>query len=600
MRTLTVTTCLYLYTCISGSLSHCYWSLSHWYTLYILWSPLSLFLAYRLYSLCISGSLCHWYTLYIGLASDDVTKHSNAWQRGKLVLNKGSAPHTQKHAGRKVPHWAKLYIPSWRGLNGFANPFTAQCVTFQKIMGIGQVRGRFSIDRRSPSMLLYGTLSLCTTNFVGCGAVTQHLQALYRGLSLTVTGLYSPVYLGVPLSLLLVIFPVYIGVPPRLTVTGLLFPVYIVVPLSLLLVYIPCRYRGPSLTVTGLYSLYISGSLSHCYWSIFPVNCKSRIFHMHVIFVYFVCGGFRTKIKCMRKGQIKSENRQRSATARKFYAYERSESPGYENWVRTKYSGFTIYRGPSLTITSLYSLYISGSLSHCYWSIFPVDIGVPLSLLLVYIPCIYRGPSLTITSLYSLYISGSLSHCYWSIFPVYIGVPLSLSLVYIPCVYRGPSLTITSLYSLYISGSLSHCYWSIFPVDIVVPLSLLLVYIPCIYRGPSLTVTGHIPCIYRGPSLTVAGHIPCIYRGPSLTVTGHIPCIYRGPSLTVTGLYSLCISGSLSHCYWSIFPVYIGSLSHCYWSIFPVYIGVPLSLLLVYIPCVYRGPSLTVTGLYSL
>ena len=29
----------------------------------------------------------------IGLASDDVTKRSNAWQRGKLVVNKGSAPY---------------------------------------------------------------------------------------------------------------------------------------------------------------------------------------------------------------------------------------------------------------------------------------------------------------------------------------------------------------------------------------------------------------------------------------------------------------------------------------------------------------------------
>ena len=44
--------------------------------------------------------------------------------------------------------------------------------------------------------------------------------------------------------------------------------------------------------------------------------------------------------------QGKSENPQRSATARatvqKFHAYERLESPGYENWVRTKYSGFTV------------------------------------------------------------------------------------------------------------------------------------------------------------------------------------------------------------------------------------------------------------------
>ena len=29
----------------------------------------------------------------IGLASDDVTKHSNAWQGGKLLLNKDSAPY---------------------------------------------------------------------------------------------------------------------------------------------------------------------------------------------------------------------------------------------------------------------------------------------------------------------------------------------------------------------------------------------------------------------------------------------------------------------------------------------------------------------------
>ena len=36
------------------------------------------------------------------------------------------------------------------------------------------------------------------------------------------------------------------------------------------------------------------------------------------------------------------DNLHRSATVRKFYAYERSESPGYENWVRTKYSGFTV------------------------------------------------------------------------------------------------------------------------------------------------------------------------------------------------------------------------------------------------------------------
>ena len=59
--------------------------------------------------------------------------------------------------------------------------------------------------------------------------------------------------------------------------------------------------------------------------------CKSRIFCRHVIFVYFVRSGFRTKIKCIPKVQSKSENPQRSATVRKFHAYERPESPGYEN-----------------------------------------------------------------------------------------------------------------------------------------------------------------------------------------------------------------------------------------------------------------------------
>ena len=61
------------------------------------------------------------------------------------------------------------------------------------------------------------------------------------------------------------------------------------------------------------------------------VYCKSRIFRRHVNFVYFVRGGFRTKIKCMQKIQSKAETPQRSTTVRKFHAYERSESPGYEN-----------------------------------------------------------------------------------------------------------------------------------------------------------------------------------------------------------------------------------------------------------------------------
>ena len=51
--------------------------------------------------------------------------------------------------------------------------------------------------------------------------------------------------------------------------------------------------------------------------------CKSRIFCRHVIFVYFVRGGFRTKIKCIRKVQSKSET-------------IRSGQRLYENFMRTK------------------------------------------------------------------------------------------------------------------------------------------------------------------------------------------------------------------------------------------------------------------------
>ena len=45
------------------------------------------------------------------------------------------------------------------------------------------------------------------------------------------------------------------------------------------------------------------------------------------LFVYFVHGGFRTKIQCIRKAQSKSENAKRLAAVRKFHAYERSEIP---------------------------------------------------------------------------------------------------------------------------------------------------------------------------------------------------------------------------------------------------------------------------------
>ena len=55
--------------------------------------------------------------------------------------------------------------------------------------------------------------------------------------------------------------------------------------------------------------------------------CKSRIFRNHVIFVYFVRGGFRTKTKCILNIQSKSENPQQLVAVRKFHAYEMSRVP---------------------------------------------------------------------------------------------------------------------------------------------------------------------------------------------------------------------------------------------------------------------------------
>ena len=70
-------------------------------------------------TLCKNGKWCE-LSCHIWLGSDDVNKHSNAWQQ------------------RKVSHWAKLFIPSWRGLNGFDNSFTAYIISashFKKYRG---------------------------------------------------------------------------------------------------------------------------------------------------------------------------------------------------------------------------------------------------------------------------------------------------------------------------------------------------------------------------------------------------------------------------------------------------------------------------------
>ena len=46
----------------------------------------------------------------IGLTSDDVTKPSNAWQRGKLVLNKDSAPYKSMLGEKSLTGRSSLFL----------------------------------------------------------------------------------------------------------------------------------------------------------------------------------------------------------------------------------------------------------------------------------------------------------------------------------------------------------------------------------------------------------------------------------------------------------------------------------------------------------
>ena len=76
-------------------------------------------------------------------------------------------------------------------------------------------------------------------------------------------------------------------------------------------------------------------------------HCKSRIFRIHVIFVYSVRGGFRTKIKCIRKVRSKWKNPQQSTAVRKFRVYERLVVPSIRKF--SAYEIFWIYSTLSLS-----------------------------------------------------------------------------------------------------------------------------------------------------------------------------------------------------------------------------------------------------------
>ena len=53
---------------------------------------------------------CRWEVWGIGLASDDVTKLSNAWQRRKLVLNKGSVPYKSMLGEKSLAGRSSLFL----------------------------------------------------------------------------------------------------------------------------------------------------------------------------------------------------------------------------------------------------------------------------------------------------------------------------------------------------------------------------------------------------------------------------------------------------------------------------------------------------------
>ena len=93
----------------------------------------------------------------IGLASDDVTKLRNAWQRGKLVLNKVSAPY-KSMLGKSLSLGEALYFFVERS-ERFLQLLHSLVRHISKDFGDQTSAGPFLVDRRSPSMLLYGMLS---------------------------------------------------------------------------------------------------------------------------------------------------------------------------------------------------------------------------------------------------------------------------------------------------------------------------------------------------------------------------------------------------------------------------------------------------------
>ena len=112
----------------------------------------------------------------IGLASDDVRKLSNAWQRGKLVLNKGSAPYKSMLGEKSLTWRSSLFLR--RGVRTvWTAPSLLRASHFKRYWGSDKCGVFQSIDDL-PACFCMGRYLWLEPIFSGCGAVTLHLQAL--------------------------------------------------------------------------------------------------------------------------------------------------------------------------------------------------------------------------------------------------------------------------------------------------------------------------------------------------------------------------------------------------------------------------------------
>ena len=100
--------------------------------------------------------------------------------------------------------------------------------------------------------------------------------------------------------------------------------------------------------------LQLTSCLNH--WRRLAYTLNPEYF-IYILFSYIsYARSFRTKIKCIRKVQSKSENPQRSAIVRKFHAYETSKSPAIRKF--SAYEIFWIYSMPKPLKASKYTIFL--------------------------------------------------------------------------------------------------------------------------------------------------------------------------------------------------------------------------------------------------